>query len=229
MFIKNIDNVVQDHLKAETYVYKRALGGVLVDVQDRIFAYIRQLVQQDIADQRWREIFTFMRDTLSVVPPPDLVHQSRQAKTTYLTAILNRPLRVCGMVPNAGEPGGGPFGVQHPDGSQSLQIVETSQIDMDDAGQHAMVTAATHFNPVDLVRGVRDHQGCPFDLMQFTDPNTGFISRKSHDGRELKALEVPGLWNGAMARWNTVFVEVPLSIFNPVKSVLDLLRPQHQS
>jgi hypothetical protein len=147
----------------------------------------------------------------------------------YLKTMLNRPLRVCGMVQNAGEPGGGPFWVQHADGSQSLQIVEMSQVDRQNAAQQAIVAGATHFNPVDLVCGVRDYAGTPFNLMAFIDPNTGFISSKSHDGRELKALELPGLWNGAMAHWNTLFVEVPLSTFNPVKTVLDLLRPQHQA
>jgi hypothetical protein len=145
-----------------------------------------------------------------------------------LSNVFNRPLRVCGMVPNAGEPGGGPFWVQHADGSQSIQIVEISQVDMSDAEQHAAVTAATHFNPVDLVCGLRDAQGRPFDLTHFTNPKAGFISQKSHQGKPLKALELPGLWNGAMAHWNTVFVETPLSTFNPVKNVLDLLRPQHQ-
>jgi Domain of unknown function (DUF4301) len=143
--------------------------------------------------------------------------------------MLNRPLRVCGMVRNAGEPGGGPFWVQHADGSRSAQIVETSQVDMHNAEQRAIVAAATHFNPVDLVCGVRDYQGKAFDLSHFTDPNTGFISIKSHEGRELKALELPGLWNGSMAKWNTVLVEVPRSTFTPVKTVLDLLRPEHQS
>ena len=133
------------------------------------------------------------------------------------------------MVQNAGEPGGGPFWVQHADGSQSLQIVETSQVDMHNAQQQDLLASATHFNPVDLVCGVRDYEGKPFNLLAFTDPKTGFISRKSYDGRELKALELPGLWNGAMAHWTTLFVEVPLSTFNPVKTVLDLLRPQHQA
>ena len=142
---------------------------------------------------------------------------------------LNRPLRVCGMVPNAGEPGGGPLWVQHRDGSHSVQIVETSQVGMQRPDQREVVAAATHFNPVDLVCGVRDYQGQPFNLRQFSDPNPGFISRKSYQGRALQALELPGLWNGAMAPWNTVCVEVPLSTFNPVKPEHDLLRSQHQS
>jgi hypothetical protein len=229
VFIKNIDNVVPDHLKAETYRYKRALGGYLVEIQNQIFTYLRRLTTQDVDQQFLTQLFAFVRHTLSVVPPPELERQSKPQKTQYLLGILNRPLRVCGMVPNVGEPGGGPFWVQHADGSLSLQIVETSQVDMQAAEQRAIVAAATHFNPVDLVCGVRDYQGQPFDLMQYTDPNTGFISIKSHEGRELKAMELPGLWNGAMTNWNTIFVEVPLSTFNPVKTVLDLLRPQHQS
>jgi hypothetical protein len=229
VFIKNIDNVVPDHLREETYVYKRALGGYLVEVQKQIFAYLRRLATQDVDESLLTQVFAFARDILSIVPPPRLKRQSRRAKIQYLITMLNRPLRVCGMVQNVGEPGGGPFWVQHADGSLSLQIVETSQVDLQAAEQQAIVAAATHFNPVDLVCGVRDYQGKPFDLGQCIDPNTGFISIKSHEGKKLKALEVPGLWNGAMAKWNTIFVEVPLSTFNPVKTVLDLLRPQHQS
>jgi hypothetical protein len=229
IFIKNIDNVVPDHLKEETYLYKRALGGYLIEIQNRIHTYMHRLALQNVDEPLLTQIFTFARETLSIVPPLGLEYQSRPAKIQYLAAVLNRPLRVCGMVQNAGEPGGGPFWVQHADGSLSLQIVETSQVDMQADKQRAIVAAATHFNPVDLVCGVRDYQGRPFDLRQFTDPYSGFISIKSHEGKALKALELPGLWNGAMAQWNTVFVEVPLSTFNPVKTVLDLLRPQHQA
>ena len=229
IFIKNIDNVVPDRLKAETYLYKKALGGYLVEVQNQVFAYLRQLSTPPVSDKLLRQIFAFARNTLSIVPPPTLKKQTKAEKMAYLKTVLNRPIRVCGMVQNAGEPGGGPFWVQHADGSQSLQIVEMSQVDRQNAAQQAIVAGATHFNPVDLVCGVRDYAGKPFNLMAFTDPNTGFISSKSYDGRELKALELPGLWNGAMAHWNTLFVEVPLSTFNPVKTVLDLLRPQHQA
>jgi hypothetical protein len=229
VYIKNIDNVVPDRLKAETYLYKKALGGYLVEVQNQVFAYMRELSTQKVSDKLISQIFAFARDTLSIVPPPALKKQTRAHKITYLKTILHRPIRVCGMVQNAGEPGGGPFWVQHADGSQSLQIVETSQVDMHNAQQKGLVASATHFNPVDLVCGVRDYEGKPFNLLAFTDPKTGFISKKSFEGRELKALELPGLWNGAMAHWNTLFVEVPLSTFNPVKTVLDLLRPQHQA
>lgn len=228
VFIKNIDNVVPDHLKAATYRYKRALGGILVEVQQALFTFINKLQRQDVEDAELNEMFTFAHETLCHTPPPGLSTHNRQARAAYLSAIFNRPLRVCGMVQNVGEPGGGPFWVQHADGSQSVQIVESSQVDLNDTKQHAIMTAATHFNPVDLVCGVRDVQDRPFDLTQFTDPKTGFISHKSHEGHAIKALELPGLWNGAMAQWNTVFVETPLSTFNPVKNVLDLLRPQHQ-
>jgi hypothetical protein len=132
------------------------------------------------------------------------------------------------VVPNTGEPGGGPFWVRHADGTTSLQIVETSQVDTQAETQRAILQASTHFNPVNLVCGVRDFRHQPFDLTDFTDPETGFISQKSHEGKALKAMELPGLWNGAMARWNTVFVEVPITTFNPVKTVLDLLRQEHQ-
>jgi hypothetical protein len=229
VFIKNIDNVVPDRLKAETYLYKRALGGYLIDIQNQVFAYLRQLAAPPVSDQTLARIFAFARHTLSIVPPAAMEQQTPAEKIAYLQTVLNRPIRVCGMVQNVGEPGGGPFWVQHTDGAQSLQIVEMSQVDMHHAAQKDIVARATHFNPVDLVCGVRDYTGKPFHLMAFTDPNTGFISVKSHDGRELKALELPGLWNGAMANWNTLFVEVPLSTFNPVKTVLDLLRPQHQA
>lgn len=229
VFIKNIDNVVLEHLQDHICLYKRALGGYLVELQQQMFAYIDHLVRQEADDELLTRVFAFLRTPLSVVPPSGMAHQPRQTQQAYLLSVLNRPLRVCGMVPNAGEPGGGPFWVQHADGSLSVQIVETSQVAMHNADQRALVGAATHFNPVDLVCGVRDYRGRPFDLRQFTDPQTGFIAQKSFEGRELKALELPGLWNGSMAKWNTVFVEVPLSTFNPVKTVLDLLRPEHLS
>lgn len=228
VFIKNIDNVVPDRLKPETYLYKRALGGLLVEVQQQLFAYLHQLESDGLPEAVMSEMFAFSRRLLSIVPPEAVLQQSLEARRQYLHSALNRPLRVCGMVKNAGEPGGGPFWVRHADGSLSLQIVEMSQVDRQHADQATILAGATHFNPVDLVCGVRDHQGKPFELHHFSDPHTGFISLKSHHGQDLKALELPGLWNGAMGRWNTVFVEVPLSTFNPVKTVADLLRPQHQ-
>jgi hypothetical protein len=229
IFVKNIDNVVPDRLKDVTYIYKRLLGGYLVALQQTTFAYLEQLARQDVDTQSLDQMFAFARQQLSIVPPADMAQRPLQEQRRFLSTHLHRPLRVCGMVKNAGEPGGGPFWVEQADGSLSLQIVESSQVDMASAAQRACFVAATHFNPVDLVCGARDYRGQPFELPRFVDPNTGFISHKSHDGRDLKALELPGLWNGAMAYWNTVFVEVPSLTFNPVKTVLDLLRPEHQA
>ena len=228
VFIKNIDNIVPDRLKDVTYRYKRALGGHLVHLQQHIFAYLEHLAAGKVDEGLLEEIRTFARRELAIVVPPGLQHAPRHAQIRFLHDQLNRPLRICGMVRNEGEPGGGPFWVARPDGSLSRQIVEASQVDMTLPEQRALLAASTHFNPVDLVCGVRDYRGQPFDLQHFADPNTGFISHKTYAGRPLKALELPGLWNGAMAYWNTVFVEVPLSTFSPVKTVLDLLRPEHQ-
>ena len=228
IFIKNIDNVVPDRLKAETYTYKKALGGHLVKVQDQVFSYLRGIQSGDAGEGFLKEAWEFSREELSLLPPAGLGGRSKQEKIRFLTSALNRPIRVCGMVKNQGEPGGSPFWVQNNDQGASLQIIELSQVDMKSNHQRKIWEAATHFNPVDLVCGVRDAQGKPFDLMRFTDPNTGFISIKSKDGKDLKALELPGLWNGGMAKWITLFVEVPVTTFAPVKTVLDLLRPEHQ-
>jgi hypothetical protein len=228
VFIKNIDNVVPDRLKDVTYRYKRALGGYLVRLQQQMFAYLEHLAAGRVDAGLLEEILAFARQALAIVVPPELQHAPQPEQIRFLYERLNRPLRVCGMVRNEGEPGGGPFWVEHPDGSLSRQIVEASQADTALPEQRALLAASTHFNPVDLVCGVRDYRGQPLDLQHFVDPDTGFISRKTYAGRPLKALELPGLWNGAMAHWNTVFVEVPLSTFNPVKTVLDLLRPEHQ-
>jgi hypothetical protein len=228
VFVKNIDNVVPDHHKEVTYRYKRALGGHLVHLQQQMFAYLEHLAAGRVDAGLLQEILIFARQELAIVIPPGLQHAPQHEHIRFLYDRLNRPLRVCGMVRNEGEPGGGPFWVEHPDGSLSRQIVETSQVDTALPEQRALLAASTHFNPVDLVCGVRDYRGQPFDLQHFADPNTGFISHKTYASRPLKALELPGLWNGAMAYWNTVFVEVPLSTFSPVKTVLDLLRPEHQ-
>lgn len=229
IFIKNIDNVVPDGLKAETYRYKKALGGLLIDLQNQLFGYLRALVQ-DRADARvLAEAATFTEQRLDMTIPSPIRQGSSEELRHFLIDRLNRPLRVCGVVQNTGEPGGGPFWVKNGAGEVSRQIVESSQVNLIASQQRALWQAATHFNPVDLVCGVRDYQGQPFDLMRFVDHETGFISRKSKDGREIKALELPGLWNGAMAKWNTIFVEVPAITFNPVKTVFDLLRPEHQN
>ncbi len=228
IFIKNIDNLTVDRLKSETYLYKRALAGYLLELQDEIFRYLHALSHERVEERVLKEMFAFAREKLSLVPPADLARKSQAEQMTFLAGRLNRPLRVCGVVPNTGEPGGGPFWVRQPNNTLSLQIIEAAQIDMQNTGQRALWEAATHFNPVDLVCGVRDYCDRPFDLRRFSDPDTGFIAQKSKDGKVLRALELPGLWNGAMAYWNTVFVEVPLITFNPVKTIFDLLRDAHQ-
>jgi hypothetical protein len=228
VFIKNIDNVVPDRLKQETIIHKRALGGYLIELQKEIFECLERFSKKDLGDGYIEEIFAFIRDRLSIYPPEGVEQGSREEKIDYLVSRLNRPLRVCGMVKNEGEPGGGPFWVEHADKSTSVQIVESSQVDMESAEQKGVWDSSTHFNPVDLVCGVRDYRGKPFDLTKFVDPSTGFISVKSKEGKALKALELPGLWNGSMAYWNTAFVQVPIITFNPVKTVLDLLRKEHQ-
>ena len=229
IFIKNIDNVVPDRLKGETFTWKRVLCGQLIKIQQKIFFYLGKLFEKSVSDELLSEIFAFIKFELSVLPPEDPALQSHQAKCDFLIKILDRPIRVCGMVKNEGEPGGGPFWVEGDDGSLSLQIVEGVQIDPESPDQQLILSAATHFNPVDLVCGVRNWQGEDFDLNQFVNHDAVFIARKSKDGRELKALELPGIWNGAMAYWNTIFIEVPLITFNPVKSVNDLLRDEHQN
>jgi hypothetical protein len=229
VFIKNIDNVAPDRIKGETAAYKKALGGCLIELQERVFSYVKKVAREKVDHDLVLEILEFLKTRLSVMPPDGLKHCSLSEKRDFLFRMLNRPLRVCGMVRNEGEPGGGPYWVKSPDGSLSIQIVESSQVDMNSKTQKAIWQSATHFNPVDLVCGLRDYEGKPFDLMRYRDPDTGFISTKSLEGRELKALELPGLWNGAMAFWNTAFVEVPSSTFSPVKTVLDLLRNEHRS
>ncbi len=227
LVIKNIDNVVPDHLKEDTYVSTHLLGGYLIDLQQQSFSALQQLAAQQCDAQSLRQIATLARDKLAIALPDGLEQRPWQDQADVLYTALNRPLRVCGVVPNTGEPGGGPFWVEQPDGTVSLQIIETSQVDTAE-GQRAILASSTHFHPAHMACGVRDYRGEPFDLRHFIDPETGFISQKSYEGRALKALELPGLWNGAMAHWNTVFVEVPLRAFNPVKTVLDLLRPEHQ-
>ena len=226
--LTNIDNVVHGRRKNDTYTYKRALGGYLVTLQDQIFTHVRRLAAEQVSSSQIGHIFKFAKENLSLSVPKEILDRSISERSRFLFAKLNRPLRVCGVVKNLGEPGGGPFWTESAEGDLSLQIVEKSQVDTSAEGQRAILSASTHFNPVDVVCGMRDYQGRPFELEAFRDPDTYFISHKTHEGRPLKALELPGLWNGAMARWNTVFVEVPLSTFNPVKTVFDLLRPEHQ-
>ncbi len=224
VFIKNIDNVVPDALRDVTVEYKHIIAGELILLHDRIEDYIRAIRTGDYSAADLQEMVKFFRTTLYTDSPLfDSLPESELAD--YLLSLLDRPLRVCGMVRNDGEPGGGPFLAYNPDGSYSSQILESTQIAPENA---SLMTSATHFNPVDLVCYLRDTDGEPYRLPDFVDPDTGFISSKSFAGRDLKALELPGLWNGAMSRWNTLFVEVPSATFNPVKTVNDLLRPAHQ-
>ncbi|WP_291529689.1 DUF4301 family protein [Bacteroides sp. UBA939] len=227
IFIKNIDNVVPDKLKGDTILYKKLIAGVLIALQQQAFAYLRILDSGQYTHEQVIEILQFLQKKL-FCKNPETKNLEDAELVLYLKKKLNRPMRVCGMVKNVGEPGGGPFLAYNSDGTISLQILESSQIDMDDPEKKEMFEKGTHFNPVDLVCAVRDYKGHKFNLVNYVDKATGFISYKSKNGRELKALELPGLWNGAMSDWNTVFVEVPLTTFNPVKTVNDLLREQHQ-
>ncbi len=227
VFIKNIDNIVPDRMKGPTITYKKALGGLLVTLRRESALHFKALAGEKPAEGALDAAWTFVLEKLSVKPPLGVRRGSAKERRDFLVTRLNRPMRVCGMVRNQGEPGGGPFWVRHKDGGISLQIVESNQVDMESASQKAVWASSTHFNPVDLACGLRDWQGRPFDLRRYRDPDTGFVSIKSSGGRELKALELPGLWNGAMAWWNTIFVEVPIETFNPVKTVLDLLRDEH--
>ncbi|MCH5302498.1 MAG: DUF4301 family protein [Prevotella sp.] len=225
IFIKNIDNVVPDRIKQETVDYKQVIAGVLVNLQKLAFKYLDEL-DKGVDHEKLREIEHFVEHAFCRCPGIKAYNDEELA--AYLKKKLNRPMRVCGVVKNVGEPGGGPFLTYNQDGTISLQILESSQIDKNNQEYMQMFTRGTHFNPVDLVCAVKNYKGEPFDLPKFVDRSTGFISSKSKNGKELKALELPGLWNGAMSDWNTVFVEVPLGTFNPVKTVNDLLREQHQ-
>lgn len=215
IFIKNIDNVVPDRLKSDTVKFKKVLGGVLLEYQEKTFDLLKRNSDGEDVTESGRSLLY----ELGIKGP---------LSNNEVIKKLNRPIRVCGIVKNQGEPGGGPFWVKAKDGTESLQIVESSQIDHNDTSQQVIFNNSTHFNPVDLVCGVKDFKGAKFNLLDYLDPDTGFISQKSYNGQPIKALELPGLWNGSMADWNTLFVEVPLSTFNPVKTVNDLLRPEHQ-
>ncbi len=228
VFIKNIDNVVPDRLKGETYLYKKVIGGLLMKLQEKTFDYLEALEDGNVNKEERQEIMEFAEKELNIFFPAAYDGYEDMEQIDFLYNRMNRPLRVCGMVKNEGEPGGGPFWVADEDENLSLQIVESSQINFDDPKQKEIVSKSTHFNPVDLVCGVRNFKGEQFDLKEYVDPETGFISIKSRNGKDLKAQELPGLWNGAMADWITVFVETPLITFNPVKTINDLLRPQHQ-
>lgn len=228
IFIKNIDNVVPDRLKADTITYKKALAGLLIDLQTKIFGYLHDLKYGSPTLSELDEIDLFIQRKLCVEAPNGLLDRSNQEQAQYFFDKLNRPIRICGMVRNQGEPGGGPFWCKNSDGTHSLQIVESAQVDFDNDSQKEIFSKSTHFNPVDLICATKDFEGNKFNLMHFSDPKTGFITEKSKDGKALKAQELPGLWNGAMANWNTIFVEVPLITFNPVKTINDLIREEHQ-
>ena len=229
IFVKNIDNVVPDRLKDDTIKYKKAIAGMLLERQNQIFENLRCLDNaSQLTDFQIDEMLEFLEHELSTRPAGKVHFTDRPSKIEYLKSKLNRPIRICGMVKNEGEPGGGPFWAIQPDGTTTLQVVESSQIDLKNPDQSAIASHATHFNPVDLVCGIRNFRGEKFALPDFRNPETGFISTKFKDGKPLKAQELPGLWNGAMSDWITFFVEVPPITFNPVKTVNDLLRPEHQ-
>lgn len=228
IFIKNIDNVVPDRLKDETVKYKKALAGYLISLAQQTHMFLTQLEQKKYNEGDIAEMQSFATNELMIVLPDNFNNINLEAKAKQLFALFNRPMRVCGMVKNEGEPGGGPFWTIDSKGRVSLQIVESSQINLKDPEQKEIFNQSTHFNPVDLICYVNNFKGEKFNLLNFIDPETGFISEKSKDGKPLKAQELPGLWNGAMANWITIFVEVPLITFNPVKTVNDLLRNEHQ-
>ena len=227
IFVKNIDNVVPDRLKGDTVEWKQVIAGVLVTLQQKAFDYLRLLDTGKYTHEQIEEMIRFVQQDLCC-RKADIKELEDAELVIYLRKKLNRPMRVCGVVKNVGEPGGGPFLTYNQDGTVSLQILESSQIDKSNTAYMEMFTKGTHFNPVDLVCAVKDYKGEPFNLPEYVDKTTGFISSKSKNGKELKALELPGLWNGAMSDWNTVFVEVPLTTFNPLKTVNDLLREEHQ-
>ena len=227
VFIKNIDNVVPEGKAKATIIYKKVLAGLLLQLQQKTFEYLELLDEGSLNDTDLDSILRFAKEELMIDVPDFVMQYTAIEKIDYLYDKLNRPMRICGMVKNEGEPGGGPFWVKNDDDEVSLQIIESSQINHGDAAQENIFQGSTHFNPVDLVCGCWNYKGEAFNLKDYVDPATGFVSNKSKDGRELRALELPGLWNGAMADWITVFVEVPIETFNPVKTVNDLLKPMH--
>ncbi len=227
IFIKNIDNVIQNHIQ-EITLYKKGLAGVLIDLQEQIFKILESVENNAITESNIPVIIDFMEQKLNIDVLDDFYKYTIENKLEFIKTKLNRPIRVCGMVKNEGEPGGGPFWVRSYKGNVTLQIVESSQVDAQNRGQAEILAKATHFNPVDLVCATKNYRGEKFDLTQFIDPSKGFIVHKNNKGKDLKGYELPGLWNGAMAKWITVFVEVPLVTFNPVKTVNDLLKPAHQ-
>ena len=228
VFIKNIDNVVVYKYKHQVARYKKILAGSLLELRSKVYEYQELMESATISKEQRAEVISFMNDKLNICFPDGFSNYKTSYKNTYIANLLNRPLRVCGMVKNEGEPGGGPFWVVNSKSEISLQIVETAQIDLKNVSQRAIFNSSTHFNPVDIVCSVKNYKGEKYNLLHFVDSSASFISSKTKDGIPLKTIERPGLWNGAMADWNTVFVEVPLTTFNPVKTVNDLLNPAHQ-
>ena len=226
--IKNIDNIVPDHLRGETYIYKKVLGGYLIELQEKVFNLLKKLENDSSEERIINEVIKFIKDEFENDLINNLSGKTVGEKREILFNFLNRPIRVCGMVKNEGHAGGGPFWVDSENGEITKQVVETTQIDHSDENQLKILDKATHFSPVDLACGVKDYKGKNFQLDKFTNPDTGLIVKKSKDGRDLKALELPGLWNGGMYNWLSVFVEVPKITFNPVKEINDLLKPEHQ-
>ena len=227
IFIKNIDNVIQNHIKIIS-LHKKCLAGILIQLQRKNFEYLKVIKNDNFTTDKITGVVDFLTKKLNTEISKSFEKFTFENKKEYLFEQLNRPIRVCGMVKNEGEPGGGPFWILNDGGNHTLQIIESSQIDLTNPDQKAILEAATHFNPVDLVCGTKNYLGEKFNLLQFVNPNTGFIVEKNKDGKNIKSYELPGLWNGAMANWITIFVEVPLLTFNPVKTVNDLLKPAHQ-
>ncbi|MDO5972199.1 DUF4301 family protein [Flavivirga aquimarina] len=228
IFIKNVDNIVVSNKNVEVSEYKKLLAGILVKAQEQVYSFLHKLEDEVVLEEELLEITLFLSGKINVAISEDFEDFTLEEKRTYLRKKLNRPIRVCGMVKNEGEPGGGPFWVKDDSGDISLQIVEFAQINIEDQEQQDIVKNATHFNPTDLVCGVKNYKGEKFNLKEFVDPEAAFITMKTQNGIDIKALELPGLWNGSMAYWNSIFVEVPLETFNPVKTVNDLLKPAHQ-
>ncbi|MDP5199380.1 DUF4301 family protein [Flavobacterium sp. DG2-3] len=227
IFVKNIDNVIQNHID-EITLYKKALAGILITIQQKVFGYLQAIEKKEIQKEEITEITSFLKEKLNTDLSSDFNKFTLENQIEKIKELLDRPIRVCGMVKNEGEPGGGPFWVMNDKGVTSLQIVETSQVDLSNKKQQEILAEATHFNPVDLVCGIKNYKNEKFDLLQFVDQNAGFIVEKSVDGKTVRSYELPGLWNGSMANWLTIFVAVPLITFNPVKTVNDLLKAAHQ-
>ena len=227
VFIKNIDNVSHNNIEVISF-YKKALAGVLLHTQEKVFNYLNSIENLNVTSKKIEEIKDFVINELHFKINTDFNEFKEQNQIKILQQFLNRPIRVCGMVKNENEPGGGPFWVKDHKGNITLQIVESAQIDLKNKQQKAIYNSSTHFNPVDLVCGIKNHKGDKFNLLEFTNPETGFVVEKSKNGISYKAYELPGLWNGSMANWITIFVEVPLETFNPVKTVNDLLKTPHQ-